>query len=241
MLPAPGESALYHQRFLILESSHAPGFVAVAEGAKVLALRQLDEARRHARDLAPAAGALLTQVAWKPKDVSAVVVSVGPGSYTGLRIGIMSAKAFCYATGSALIAVETFEAIARQAPAEISQLAVIADAQQNNIYVQEFARSGEAATWQMTVPLQIEDGLAWASRPGRPAWASGPGLARWEGRLGGAVQVVDRQLWLPGAEVLAAMAVERAGRGEWSDMWTVEPIYLRPSAAEEQWARRKGG
>ena len=66
-------------------------------------MRRLDEARRNARDLAPAAAELLQKQGWKPIGLDAVLVSCGPGSYTGLRVGIMSAKTLAYATRCALI------------------------------------------------------------------------------------------------------------------------------------------
>src|SRR5262245_37871016 len=128
-------------RFLILETSGRPGQVAVAEGGTIKASRRLDEARRHGRDLARAVAALLTEQDWKARDLQAVIVSLGPGSYTGLRVGLMSAKTLAYATGCALIGVETFRAIARQTPPEVLDVDVLADAQQDKVYWQRFRRS----------------------------------------------------------------------------------------------------
>src|SRR5438309_3966029 len=112
-------------RVIILETSGRGGQVALAHGGALLALRRLDEARRHARDLVPALHDLLLGQRWRPRDVQAVIVSRGPGSYTGLRVGIMSAKTFAYATGGAILAVDTFAAIALQAPVEVARLDVI--------------------------------------------------------------------------------------------------------------------
>src|SRR5947207_8208375 len=129
-------------RVLILETSGRAGSVAVAAGDTLLHVRQLDEARRHARDLAPRVRELLHAAGWKPRDVQALFVSRGPGSYTGLRVGIASAKVFAYATGCALIGIDTFAAIAAQgtpvADAPGSPLDVLADAQQDKVYVQRF-------------------------------------------------------------------------------------------------------
>src|SRR5437773_12528724 len=99
-------------RSLILETSGRVGQVALARGATLLRTQRLDEARRHARDLAPAVAQLLQAERWQPRDLDAVLVSRGPGSYTGLRVGIMSAKALAYAVGCLLLAVDTFAAIA---------------------------------------------------------------------------------------------------------------------------------
>ena len=93
-------------RLLILETSSRVAQVALAEGAVLRGVRRLDEARRHARDLAPAVAELLAAQGWRPRDLHAVVVGRGPGSYTGLRVGVMSAKAFAYASGCAVLAAK---------------------------------------------------------------------------------------------------------------------------------------
>src|SRR5688572_13644244 len=118
-------------RLLILETSHQPGLVALSAGDQLLGERRLDQARRHARDLAPAVAALLAEQGWRGRDLEGVIVSRGPGSYTGLRVGIMSAKTLAYATGARLVGIDTFAAIARQTPAEATVVDVIADAQQD--------------------------------------------------------------------------------------------------------------
>ena len=103
-------------KLLIVETSGRGGFVALAEGTALREMRRLDEAKRHARDLAPATAELFGAQGWKARDLNGVVVSLGPGSYTGLRVGVMSAKTLAYATGCALIGVETFAVVAAQAP-----------------------------------------------------------------------------------------------------------------------------
>src|SRR6516162_7492296 len=123
-------------RLLVVETSGRSGAVAVALGGELRQARRLDETRRHGRDLAPAVAEMLTAQGWRPRDVQAVIVSRGPGSYTGLRVGLMSAKAFAYATGCAVIAVDTFAVVAAQAPEGVERLDVIADAQQDKVYVQ---------------------------------------------------------------------------------------------------------
>src|SRR5262249_23902534 len=112
-------------RALLLETSGRRGVVALAAGPRLLASRALAESRRNARVRAPAVAELLAGAGWKSRQLEAVYVSLGPGSYTGLRVGVMPAKALAYATGCALIGVETFGAVARQAPAVTERLDVI--------------------------------------------------------------------------------------------------------------------
>ena len=120
-------------RLLILETSHRIGTVALALGDAIVAERTLDESRRHARDLVPAIQELLTQQGLEG-ELDGVIASRGPDSFTGLRVGLMSAKTLAYATGCALLAIDTFDAIRQQVPADLQNVDVIAHAQQDNVY-----------------------------------------------------------------------------------------------------------
>lgn len=223
-----------HPRLLIVETSGRIGQVAVALGAELLQVRRLDEARRHARDLAPAVADLLAAQGWKPRDLHAVIVSRGPGSYTGLRVGIMSAKSFAYATGCALVAVDTFAAIALQAPAEAETLDVLADAQQDKLYVQRYARAAGAAEVQPTTALTIRAAEDWLQAPA--AWVTGPGVGIVEKRLTGECRPVAEELRDPQPDSLLRLGLARYLAGTLADPWTLEPLYARASSAEEKWA-----
>jgi tRNA threonylcarbamoyladenosine biosynthesis protein TsaB len=223
-------------RLLILETSGRRAQVALAEGPVLLAVRSLDEARRHARDLAPAVAALLAGQHWRPRDVNAVLVSVGPGSYTGLRVGVMSAKTFAYATGCALVGVETFAAVAYQAPPNVERLDVLADAQKSNVYAQSFTRAGGA--WHAASELTVRPFADWLAGRAVDAAVSGPGLMRWRANLPAGVPVLDEALWEPRAESLLPLGLARLEAGSGDNLLSLEPLYLRPSSAEEQWRSR---
>jgi tRNA threonylcarbamoyladenosine biosynthesis protein TsaB len=226
-------------RLLILETSSRTGQVAVALGDELRGVRRLDEARRHARDLAPAIAGLLAEQGWRPRDIQAVIVSRGPGSYTGLRVGIMSAKTFAYATGCALLAVDTFAAIALQAmQPSVLHIDVLADAQQDKVYVQSFVRSAPDA-WHPSTELAIRPFTDWLAAREPSAWVTGPGLLRWASRLPDDVPMVDASLWEPQPASLLRIGLNPYLAGERDDPWTLEPLYLRPSSAEEQWRARR--
>jgi tRNA threonylcarbamoyladenosine biosynthesis protein TsaB len=225
-------------RLLIIETSGRIAEVALAEGENVRGARRLDEARRHARDLAPAVKELLAAAGCKPREVQAVIVSRGPGSYTGLRVGIMSAKAFAYAAGCAILAVDTFAAIARRAPPEVQRLDVLGDAQQDNVYVQHFDRPGPGGPLIGVSSLVICPFSQWLTQCQPGTAATGPGIRGKEGRLREDSVVVDGARWDPRAESLLELGLDRYLRGDRDDLWAVEPLYLRPSAAEQQWRDR---
>jgi tRNA threonylcarbamoyladenosine biosynthesis protein TsaB len=219
-------------RLLILETSGRGGFVAVAEGAILRGIRRLDEARRHARDLAPATADLLAAQGWKARDLNAVVASRGPGSYTGLRVGIMSAKTLAYAVGCALVGVETFAVIAAQAPIEMKQLDILADAQQDKVYVQSFGPDGDGR--RPLNALAVRPFAEWLAERDADSWVSGPGLQRWAARLPTDAPTVDAALWDPRPETLLQLGLARYTVGQRDDPFALEPLYLRPSSAEEQ-------
>jgi tRNA threonylcarbamoyladenosine biosynthesis protein TsaB len=220
---------------LILETSGRIGSVAVAHGPSLGPIRRLDEARRHARDLAPAVAELLRGEGWQPRDLDAVIVSRGPGSYTGLRVGIMSAKTLAYATGCRLIAVETFAAIARQAPADVQRLDVLADAQQQKVYFQPFQRPSPSEALFGVAPLRVLPLAEWLVTRDPNAWVTGPALRVHGPRLPGEVNQVATDAWDPRAASLLEIGLERLARDEADDVYALEPLYLRPSSAEEKW------
>ena len=219
-------------RFLVIETSGRVGHVALGEGESIIDSRRLEETRRHARDLAPAVRDMLIACSWRPKEINAVIVSRGPGSYTGLRVGIMSAKTFAYATGCALLAIDTFAAIALQAPLEVQVLDVVEDAQQDKIYVQRFGRTKDGMTPVSQLAIQAFD--AWLGDVPADVWLSGPGLHGREASLMDR-KVVAPEHRHPAPASLLHIGLARFSRGEVDDLWNVEPLYLRPSAAEEKW------
>lgn len=97
---------------LALESSTSRGGAALVEAGEPVLAVDLEEGLRHGRDLMPAVAAVLEQSRIAPEDLDAVAVSVGPGSYTGLRVGVMAAKSLAFALHIPVIGVSSLEALA---------------------------------------------------------------------------------------------------------------------------------
>jgi len=98
---------------LIIETSTEVCSVALAKDGKVVDLLESGEGQNHARLVSVFAKDLLERNQVKPSELVSVAISRGPGSYTGLRIGVSTAKGFCYAAQIPLIAVGTLEAMAK--------------------------------------------------------------------------------------------------------------------------------
>jgi tRNA threonylcarbamoyladenosine biosynthesis protein TsaB len=231
-------------RFLILETSGRVGRVAVAEGHRLLAEQKLDETRRHARDLAPTVHSLLQAQTWQPRDVTAVLVSLGPGSYTGLRVGVMSAKAWAYATGCGLLGIQSFQAIAHGVLAAIQDseseagVEVIADAQQGKVYCQRFRRSPTGPWPDAASKLTIRPAAEWLAELPAGILVAGPGLRLHAEAAQQRGKIVAEQLWDPQPRDLLALGLARWQRGEGDEVLALEPLYARRSSAEENWAKR---
>ncbi|MGH7138157.1 MAG: tRNA (adenosine(37)-N6)-threonylcarbamoyltransferase complex dimerization subunit type 1 TsaB, partial [Pirellulales bacterium] len=127
-------------RILAIETSGAMQSVAALDGGDLLAELPLDRSQRGARSLAPTLAQLLRQVAWKPCEVELVAVAVGPGSFTSLRVGVTTAKAFAYAVSARVLGIGTLEIIAAQATeaAAGGQVAVAVDAQRGDVYAARY-------------------------------------------------------------------------------------------------------
>ncbi len=222
-------------RFLLIETSGKVGQVGLGLGSHLLATAELDIQHRHNRDLAPAVSALLGKTGWRAQELDGVIVSRGPGSYTGLRVGIMSAKTLAYATKCSLFAVDTFACLARQARAETGKLDVIADAQRGNVYAQTFERDASTQPWHKCSELTVEPYEIWRNRRDAAAWVTGPGLTAHPEWRDGLLTMLPEGAWFPRLDsLLEEGLIQQSGLAN-AEMMALEPLYLRPSSAEQTW------
>ena len=223
---------------LAWETSELAGGVAAANDDKVLAEIDLEPSRRSAQSLAPAIRDLLAQVGWKPREVNLVATTVGPGSFTGLRVGVATAKAFAYAAGAEVLGISTLDAVAAAAPPDVEKLSVGVDAQRGDVVTQAFQRdaSGEFEPLNEARLMPAAEWLA-ALPPGFAV--SGPALRKLGGGVPSGIQVLPAELWSPKAAQVARLAYRDYHVGRRDDLWRLLPVYSRPSAAEEKWAKRQ--
>jgi len=217
--------------WLILETSGRGAKLGLARAGVVISTASLDDTRRHARDLAATIDAMLKAESLSPRELTGVMVGRGPGSYTGLRVGIVSAKALAYATGCKLVAVDTFAAIAEQAPAEASSLFVIADALQGHVYLQRFTRDSNG--WHATQELAIEradENVNWLAAG---SWVTGPGIKVYANRIPADCLLVPEADREPRIESVFAVGTRMTPLTR-EEMFALEPLYLRGSSAEEK-------
>jgi tRNA threonylcarbamoyladenosine biosynthesis protein TsaB len=218
---------------LAIETSGLPGSVALCRGPECLVEAILDEApRRHAQTLVAEIGRRLQETGHNVRDIDAVAVSIGPGSFTGLRVGVVCAKTLAYATGCRLAAVDTLRAIAANSGPGIDRVHVICDALRGDAYMATYRLS--AGVWTAEQPPSIVVARTWLSerRPGDTI--SGPGLANYGQFVPAECRQLPPENWIPQARVIAQLGQEQLARGDAADCATLEPFYLRRTAAEER-------
>jgi tRNA threonylcarbamoyladenosine biosynthesis protein TsaB len=195
--------------------------------------------RRHGRDLIPCVAGILRAAGLRLRDLDLLAVGLGPGSYTGLRVGLTAAKTLAYTTGAPLIGLDSLQAIACNAPADASRISVIADAQRGQLYVADFVRV-DVSRLESVRACQVEPLAAWLARLEPATVILGPALdsPRIRSALPVGLEILDSALNYPVGHRLIELARESWSSGRRDDPWTLEPRYLRESSAEEQWNAR---
>ena len=128
---------------LTIDTATTACSVALVKDGTVQALRESNEGLNHSVLLAPYIDALLHEHRLEVRDLDAIAVSMGPGSYTGLRIGVSTAKGLCFGAGIPLIAVPTLRALARSVADRTGEDALycpMLDARRMEVYTALFAR-----------------------------------------------------------------------------------------------------
>jgi tRNA threonylcarbamoyladenosine biosynthesis protein TsaB len=235
-------------RIIAIETSGRQGSVAVARGAELLAEAAFPTDQQHARELLPTLDALCRAQGWPAGSVEHGYISIGPGSFTGLRVAVTFARHLALATGARICAVPTLDVIAENcsrlgdAP---EVLAVMLDAKKNLVFAAGFARRpGNAADGfryeRILEPCLIEPSAMLSKLP-RPAAVIGEGLTHHEAAMAavGAI-VLDRSLWSPRAANVHKLGWRLAEAGRFTAARELVPFYLRRPEAEELWEKRQG-
>ena len=208
--------------------------VGIAKDGELLSLRESDEGRDHARKVGVFVDELLRETGIAPDELDAVAVGKGPGSYTGLRIGVSFAKGLCYGVRKPLVAVGSLDALAEVALEDYEAgilsvpdwehacLCPMVDARRMEVYAQVFDTTGKPLN---EVSAEVVDGESFAHfrSQGRPFVIFGSGARKCAGILPDAVLVEVA----PSARGLARLAQRALDAGCTEDIAYFEPFYLK--------------
>ncbi|MCA9077421.1 MAG: tRNA (adenosine(37)-N6)-threonylcarbamoyltransferase complex dimerization subunit type 1 TsaB [Planctomycetaceae bacterium] len=217
-----------------IETSGREGSVALLQGDELVAERSLShEGRRHARTLVHELQQMLREARTSPQECELLAVSIGPGSFTGLRVGVVCAKTWAYAIDCPVVGVNTLHAIASAVDEPVERVDVVADAQRGDLFLGQYQRD-EQGEWQPVSDVRIVSSEGWLNQLSPGDSVTGPAMEQLKLRLPNSVTILPEAIWHPSAAIVARVGRTMAQAGETLDHWSLKPLYLRKSAAEEK-------
>jgi tRNA threonylcarbamoyladenosine biosynthesis protein TsaB len=221
-------------RAIAIETSGRIGSVALVERDTVLPEEQFQHGLKHAAEIVPTIDGLCRARGWKPRDVDHLYVSAGPGSFTGLRIGITLAKTLALATNVKLVAVPTVAVLAENAPADARHVLIVLDAKRDQVFTARFERHDDG--WHESEPAHLDSLAAMIARAPKPVHLIGEGIP-YHARFiptNGSVIITPEDTWRARAAAVAKLGAAKAARADFVDPFTFTPIYIRKPEAEEK-------
>ena len=220
-------------KILLIETSTSLCSVALAADGAIAAVRESTEPRAHAALTAPFVKEVLDECGLRADGLDAVCVSAGPGSYTGLRVGVSTAKGICFAAGIPLLSVDTPEVLVFQAraegllPQDCRYVIPLIDARRMEVYTAVYTPDGQRLT---EVEPRVVDAQSFAAeRAAGPVLFIGDGADKCREVLAGPgahfVQACPR------AAAMCAPALREFEAGCFRDTAYFEPFYLKQFVA----------
>lgn len=236
-------------RIILIETSAALCSAALAENGTSVAYKASSEPRMHASQTAPFVQDVLAQRNLKVSDCSAVALSSGPGSYTGLRVGSSTAKGLCFGAGIPLISICTLDVLAAKAKAfcdgrKFSAIVPLIDARRNEVYTATYSPEGERLN--EVAPLIIDEESFSELRAQGPVLFIGDAADKCRRLLFGTEATSPAAMTeihsseaeghlfvqcLPTAADMAGLAQSRLEAGQFEDIAYFEPFYLKEFVA----------
>ena len=225
-----------------IDTATSSASVALVKGGEVKTQFLVSSGRTHAHSLAWLIRRALEALGMTAQDLGGVAVSVGPGSFTGLRIGIGTALGLTAALRIPLVGIETLWAYAQGVGPHPLRLCPTLDARKGEVFAALF-RYGEEGLQRESEDWVLPPELLCGRIQG-PTLFFGEGSERYReilsAQVGGWAHFLPPSQWPPGAAQVALAGWERISRGESESATGFRPKYVRDSEAELMWRRRYG-
>jgi tRNA threonylcarbamoyladenosine biosynthesis protein TsaB len=233
-----------------VETSGRLGSAALAAGEKLLAQKAFSAPMRHSSELFPAIEELLTRFEKKPSHIDQVYLSIGPGSFTGLRIAVTFAKMLALANSAKIVTVSTSDVIVSnvitsidgfQTKQNYDRFGTILDAKRGQFFVAVYQKRAQTAAdtkhrtalkdHEKILPdclMTAEQFLVKFAQPYSVTALLGEGLVYYADRFRApGIEIIDRQYWWPQASKVHRLGWVKATKGEFTDALELQPLYLR--------------
>ena len=223
---------------LALDTATRVCTVGLVQDGHVLAEYDISVGLTHSEGLMPQLDQMFARTGIKKENTDRIAVSIGPGSFTGLRIGLAAAEAMAYAWQCGICGVNTLEAMAYNIPVEGVVLAPVLDAQKGNFYTAFYEwNAGELRKIRPVEMADAETLLQQLQSCGKPVLLMGECEKLRKQPLPVGISIVPEQVRLPKASSVA-LAAEGMEPLIGEDVFTLRPYYIRKSEAEELWEKR---
>jgi tRNA threonylcarbamoyladenosine biosynthesis protein TsaB len=226
-----------------IESATRQVGCAICGHEGVLASAHSSRGQRHAEVLAPQIDFVRRQARIELSEISVVAVDVGPGLYTGLRVGISAAMAAAYALGVPMIGVSSLDLLAFPMRHSPRLIVAVIDARRGEVFYARY-RPTPGGVQRLGEPVVAtpDDLRADLEATDSDYLVVGDGGLRYADELNSIirVEVAEQHLAHPNAASLVQLAHAKAIREDFVQPWQLEPLYLRPPDAEINWSTREG-
>jgi tRNA threonylcarbamoyladenosine biosynthesis protein TsaB len=234
---------------LAIESATELAGVALADEAGVIATATVSRGRHHVESIAPAVRFVCRRAGVALASLDVLAVDVGPGLFTGLRVGVGTAQALAFGLGKPLVGIGSLEvlahAVATSGAAPGTLVVPVVDAKRGEVFTARLRTALDAVAWEGDEVRRSPEALvAELSDLDEPFVLAGDGVRRYRSMfrfVPGAVMAKD-PLDFPAPGVLATLALSKVARGEGDDPGhaaTVLPRYLREAETRINWRTRR--
>jgi len=227
---------------LAIDTATQVSSVAVVKDERLLAEVTMQGKLTHSETLLPHIEQVLKMAATDKKDLTGIAISIGPGSFTGLRIGLAAAKAMSYALHIPLIGVSTLQALAYQFPASGVRIVCLLDAQKGNAYKESYRwENGSLTVIEPVTVEKISDILTACANLDEQVMLLGDVVQK---KIAGKVElpadvcVAMPHILMPRAACVALLGQQKLLAGAADNVMALEPVYIRRSEAEVLWEKR---
>jgi tRNA threonylcarbamoyladenosine biosynthesis protein TsaB len=218
-----------------IETSGLIGSIAVCDGNTVVGKKTYGKNFSHGREIVSSLESIFNEIKWEPNDIDLIAVSIGPGSYTGLRIGVTCAKTLAYGLGKPVIDVPTLDVLVENVKDNNAKtICPVIDAKRKSVYACIYDRSNNenrrTTDFLIISPDSLIDMLPDATL------IFGDGIAPYNDIFAQKEFTIlsDEKLGIADAANVARLGLDRYEQGMRCEINSLVPLYLKKSEAEER-------
>lgn len=219
---------------LSTDTSSSRFSIALLKGHRFIDEFESESFNRHSSDLLPGIERLLSKNSYVLKDIDAFCVGLGPGSFTGLRVGLTTMRAMALALRKPIVGIPSIDGLAWCLFGHEGKICTIIDARQNRVYARIYSCSDRGIKPKSRfLLLSIKELL---NRISEPTTFLGDGIRLYKNdilqKLGQTAKFAPEPLWYPKAAIIGRLGFDRLKAGEKDNIFSLSPLYIYPKECQ---------